>query len=521
MSRVKSKSLFDLIHSLSPNEKRHFKVTYGGNDNTEDKKMLLLFDYLNKQKEFNEERVHESIPQIKASQLSNLKAYLYERVLLSVRQYNTSKILDIQIREQIDFAQLLFERRLYVQGKSCLKKARKLAQLHENLELLLEIIKLEKSVLMQTVDVDTDSTVDNIIVEVRDINTRIHNINMFSNLSIKLNSLYTRIGFIRDEKDYEKLKAYFIEHLPDYKEEELSVVEKITLFRMFIGYYYFIQDFFNGYLYANKLVSLLEENPEFVRYSPENYIKALNNLLIAQFKLNNFNDFILTNQKLIHFSNDSAIYFNENLKINLLKYYYMHELNMYFLTGEFTYGVKKLLVDENEEVQKLLQKLDSHSALILMYKIACLYFGAGLFNHSLRWLNRIINLPNVDIREDIHCFARIINLVCHYELGNYDVIKYYIISTYRFLWKRDDLRRFQKYILSFLKNLNDQVDENELVNRFTTLKAQLTELENSEFEKRAFIYFDIISWLESKIYNQPVQDIIRNKAINKGFIIPV
>ncbi|MFN8417243.1 MAG: hypothetical protein U0U66_13005 [Cytophagaceae bacterium] len=520
MSRVKSKSLFDLIHSLSPNEKRHFKLTYGGNENTDDKKMLLLFDYLNKQKVFNEERVHESIPQIKASQLSNLKAYLYDRVLLSVRQYNSAKILDIQIREQLDFAQLLFERRLYNQGKACLKKARKIAQLHENLELLLEIIKLEKSVLMQTVDEDTDKTVDNIIVEVRDINSRIHNINMFSNLSIKLNSLYTRIGFIRDEKDYEKIKVYFIDNLPDYKEEELSIVEKITLFRMFIGYYYFIQDFFNGYLYANKLVSLLDENPEFIKYSPEHYVKALNNLLIAQFKQNNFKDFIHTNERLIRFSNDSAIYFNESLKINLLKYYYMHEMNLYFLTGEFQIGVKKLLVDQNEEVQKLLEKLDSHSRLILMYKIACLYFGAGLFNHSLRWLNKIINLPNVDIREDIHCFARIINLVCHYELGNYDVIKYYIISTYRFLWKRDDLRRFQKYILKFLKDLDDQVDEKELVKRFTTLKSQLNELENSEYEKRAFIYFDIISWLESKIENRSVQDVIRDKAIHKGYLLP-
>ena len=123
MSRVKSKSLFDLIHSLSPNEKRHFKINHTGNGDPDDKKMLLLFDYLNKQKVFNEERVSEVIPAIKSSQLSNLKAYLYEKVMLSLRQYNLPKILDLQIREQIDFAQLLFERRLYQQGKTCLKKA--------------------------------------------------------------------------------------------------------------------------------------------------------------------------------------------------------------------------------------------------------------------------------------------------------------------------------------------------------------------------------------------------------------
>jgi hypothetical protein len=519
MSRVKSKSLFDLIHSLSPNEKRHFKIVHSGTGNPDDKKMLLLFDYLNKQSVFNEDRVSEVIPSIKATQLSNLKAYLYEKVLLSLRQYNLPKILDLQIREQIDFAQLLFERRLYQQGKACLKKARKLSQVHENLELTLEIIKLEKSILMLTIDEDIEQTVDFIIEDVRKINSQIHNINMFSNLSIKLNSYYTRIGFIRDEEDSIRVKEYFVSNLPDYKKEVLSIGEKVTLYLLYIGYYFFLQDFSNGYLYANKLVHIYEENPDRIKFSPENYVKALNNLMIAQFKLNYFSEFVETKHKLINFTNDSTIYFNERLKTSLLKYYFIHELNLFFLTGEFKKGVKKLMVDRNEDIDELLKKLDPHSALILMYKIACLYFGAGLYNHCLRWLNRIINIPNVDIREDIHCFARIINLICHYELGNYDVIKYYIISTYRFLWKRDDLRMFQKFILKFLKDLNDEVDVNELIGRFIKLKNQLEPIENSDFEKRAFIYFDIISWLESKIETKSVQDVIMKKAKARGFYL--
>jgi RNase P/RNase MRP subunit POP5 len=40
-------------------------------------------------------------------------------------------------------------------------------------------------------------------------------------------------------------------------------------------------------------------------------------------------------------------------------------------------------------------------------------------------------------------------------------------------------------------------------------------LVNSAYEKRAFIYFDIISWLESKIEKRPVQDIIQQKANEK------
>jgi hypothetical protein len=59
--------------------------------------------------------------------------------------------------------------------------------------------------------------------------------------------------------------------------------------------------------------------------------------------------------------------------------------------------------------------------------------------------------------------------------------------------------------------LNKQMDNKELLEKFNLLKGQLLELENSDYEKRAFIYFDIISWLESKIEKRSVQEIIQGK----------
>ncbi len=47
---------------------------------------------------------------------------------------------------------------------------------------------------------------------------------------------------------------------------------------------------------------------------------------------------------------------------------------------------------------------------------------------------------------------------------------------------------------------------------FEKLRQQLIPLESNPYEKRAFIYFDIISWLEGKIQHRPVQDVIQEKA---------
>jgi hypothetical protein len=46
---------------------------------------------------------------------------------------------------------------------------------------------------------------------------------------------------------------------------------------------------------------------------------------------------------------------------------------------------------------------------------------------------------------------------------------------------------------------------------FEKLLIKLKSLENNRFETRAFSYLDIISWLESKVYDKPVQEIIKEK----------
>ena len=181
------------------------------------------------------------------------------------------------------------------------------------------------------------------------------------------------------------------------------------------------------------------------------------------------------------------------------------------MLGDFKSGVS-LMAKIKPRLENFIKQLDNHSKIILYYKVACLYFGNDNYRETIPWLNRIFTSEQVDIREDIHSFARILNLISHYELGNMDVIDYYIRSTYRFMLKKDDLYRFQKAILSFLRKLAEEFEEKDLIPEFEKLRDKLIPLQESAFEKRAFIYFDIISWLESKIQSKRVQDLIAAKA---------
>ncbi|MEQ8242857.1 MAG: hypothetical protein RIB66_05520, partial [Fulvivirga sp.] len=142
MSKEGSEALFHLIKSLKQSEKRYFKLQ--SELDSSDMKYLRLFEIIDGQKEYDESIIIQKAPEIKKQQLSNLKAHLYKKLLQSIRQYNQKSVIDIQIREMIDHAQLLFNRSLYEQCVDILKKAKRKAQKIDNLELQLEILKWEK-----------------------------------------------------------------------------------------------------------------------------------------------------------------------------------------------------------------------------------------------------------------------------------------------------------------------------------------------------------------------------------------
>ncbi len=155
--------------------------------------------------------------------------------------------------------------------------------------------------------------------------------------------------------------------------------------------------------------------------------------------------------------------------------------------------------------------------MVFYYKIASLYFGIGEYDKCISYLNKIISNKSLQMREDLLCFSRILNLVAHYEAGLDYNLESLIKSTYRFLIKMEDLYLVQKEMIKFLKLLGD-IYPQDIKMAFKQLHAKLKVFENDPYEKRAFLYLDVLSWLESKIENKSVESIIRRKflSLNKN-----
>jgi tetratricopeptide (TPR) repeat protein len=262
-------------------------------------------------------------------------------------------------------------------------------------------------------------------------------------------------------------------------------------------------------------VGLFNDNPEMIRLNPVFYLKGNNYLLESLFFLNYSSQFKEVLSKLEEEIDRGTIPQNDNLLSLSFLYLNAHKLNQYFMDGAFKQAL--YLVDEiNEGIKMHKERIDQHHIMVLHYKIASLYFGVGDYKNSIHYLKTIINNKTLKMREDLMCFARLLSLVAHYEAGLDYHLEVQLKSTYKFLLKMNDLKAVQKEIIKFLRKLGD-IYPGELKAAFKELYDDLKIYENHPYEKRAFLYLDILSWLKSHLENKAIADVISEKsqAINR------
>ncbi len=513
MPKQKTDDLIQLIKSLTRAEKRHFRLFVRRNQASDDILFLQLFDFLDKYKEYDESLILKKLPGIKKRQLSNLKAHLYKQLLISLRLLNTNHVNDIQLREMIDYGRVLYDKGLYRQALDTLDKAKVRAREGEYQALHLEILEFEKHIEGQYITRSIEGRAEELAEETLELGAAINRTNLFSNLSLQLYGLYLKVGYVRNRKDYIFVADFFQSNLPKIDFPELSFLGKLYYCQSHVWYYYITQEFAYCYRYAQKWVNLFHQQPEMKQLHPSLYLKGLHNLLNALFNVLYFEKFVEVLEELRRFPEAYDIERVKNIEGLYYLFWFIHSIKRHFMEGTFSEGLK-LIPKLVRLIESDKYNWDDHRVMVFYYRIASLYFGSGDYDNAIHYLNLIINRKNPDYRADIQCFARILSLIAHFELGNAQLVEYQVKSVYRFLSKMEELHAVQLEIFRFLRR-TPRMQAHELRGEFIELKRKLEKLENDPFEKRPFLYLDIISWLESKIEGRPVQEVIREKFLRR------
>ncbi len=502
--------LFQLIKSLDKTDKRNFKLTMKRADGNADLKTIILFDALDKMNEYNEPLLLKKNSSITKQQLSNVKAALYKQILTSLYLYKDDNNIDMLLNEQMAYARILYNKGLYHQSLKVLDKCKQLARAGNQFTFVMQAVFFEKKIEALHITRSIENRAEMLSSESEQVLQHVSLVNTFSNLSLQLYSLYIKTGHARDEKDVQAVQSFFNSHLPVYKETGLRFYEKLYLYQSHCWYNFILQDLLMYYRYAQKWVQLFEQQPDMIQVENGQYIKGLHNLLSAHFDLNNYEKFNKTLLQFEEFAMSKTAHATTNSVIQTFVYLHIAKINRHFLEGTFTEGLSLVPYIENKlEEYKL--HLDRHRILVFYYKIASLYFGSGDNDKAIDYLNKIINWK-VDLRTDLQCYARLLHLIAHYELGNYNLLEYLVKSVYRFMGKMKNLSVVEEDIFSFLK-ASFSLSASQTIPAFTELKQKLEQHKGNPLETRSFMYLDVIAWLDSKIIGVPVQQIRRTRFL--------
>jgi hypothetical protein len=330
-----------------------------------------------------------------------------------------------------------------------------------------------------------------------------------SNLSLKLYSWYIKHGHARNEQDEKAIRQFMKDNLPPDAWEQTGFYEKLYLYQSYSWHAYIRQDFVMYYKYSQKWVNLFHEQPLMKRVETGHYIKALHNLLNAHFDLRNGDRLAETLTEFEGFAQTERVQENDNFRIQSFIYIAQANINRHFLMGTFSKGLE-LVPGIEEKLTEYSLFIDRHRALVLNYKIATLHFGSGDYGTCIDYLQKIIN-DHVDLRYDIQCYARLLHLLAHYELGNHELLEYLTKSVYRFMSKMENLTMVEEEMIKFLRRAY-HIPRHQVKAELEKFLHTIKQLEKKRFQTRVFVYLDIISWIEHKVYNRPLSDVVSEKA---------
>jgi len=503
--------LFQLIRSLQKAEKRNFKLYIQRNSANKDLKIIQLFDALDKMDDYDEAVLLKKNPAIKKQQLSNIKAHLYKQLLASLRLLKSEESIDMQLHEQLDHARILYNKGLYLQSLKILDKLKELTHSYNQDSFLIQIISLEKKIETLHITRSMQDRADRLAFEAVEINEKRRMITKLSNLALQLYSWYIKNGHARNEADEAGVRTFFKETLPKEAHLQTGFYEKLYLFQSYCWYAFIRQDFLMYYRYTQKWVNLFHEQPQMIKVETGHYIKGMHNLLNAHFDLRNYQQFDMVLKQFEEFAASDTVNHNDNNRIQTFVYLNTARMNQHFMLGTFKEGLSLVSYIE-EKLDEYYLYLDRHRILVFYYKIASLYFGNQDYETSIDYLQKIINWK-VDLRNDLQCYARLMHLLAHYELGNYDIMEYLTKSVYRFMAKMGNLTVIEEEMFAFIRN-TFHLSPRKLKPEFEKLLNKVKGLEKNRFETRAFAYLDIISWLESKVYEKPMHLVIKEKYLS-------
>ena len=498
-------SLFELIHSMSPTEKRYFMIRIEGINSKEGvPDYYTLFKILNKRKEFHEEEVkQELLEEVGKKSFSNFtvkKNELYDALMRHLKNYHFKKLKKSADNAKIFIqdAEFLFKRGLYRQAYKKLKLARRIAVKCGDTLSLIEMNRLEREFLRTNQVVKMKKRIEELHQEEEEL---------ISDLKVEadLNKQYDRLTLkllknsrVTGEKSVEQLKSEFGYLVELKNKKNLPNLGQRLLASSLVNYFYLLGKNDEASQSMEVVLEWWKENELWRRKMPHYYINALSNLLSSYNRSKEYSNFSnvldLLEKVEVNTEHEKTAKF-----LKLIHYRQIYYLNI---------GLLEEACNMSKRTEKGLRtyKLNEGSQVAIIYNSIIAHFISGNYSEAIRWIEFFKPFKKIERGLHLVQVGQILKVIAYYEIGEFEKMEYAYRSALRFFSSHLKLSKtsFEQKILELVYKLHNALPSAQI----EIYKAMKKYIESTSVKYKQVGMEELMLWIESKLKNRNMKGLL-------------
>lgn len=507
---LKSESLIHLINNLTKQEKKEFSLYIS---NKPEKDYIFLFRLIDDKKISDPEELKMSFLAAKpASSFNTVVIYLFDLLIDILTRLRTEQDSYYLLFNELLHARVLYEKSMYQECFQVLKKVKEKAVYYENHFALLVAQRLELNYLL-TLDFE-DMDEQKLLNKQYKMNNTLKSIRQLNEQSSLYELLKYRMinkGASRSLEETQKLDDLVTSEISIVASagvENFEIKKNHQLFQA--NYFITVGDYkaaFNSFVELNKL---FEENSHLWNNPPVYYLMTVEGMLESLRIMHNYEGMNYFIEKLTKLSSPSS-----SFQLNVTYVIFIYRLFSFIDAGDFDKAGMWITEHQASLIDKMLLLKEQQQAEMSLY-IALIHLGNGEYRKARKRLSATIgrgHLYSLPLFRTI----RIVNVMIHYELGDVDYIQSEIRSIKREMSKNKGYNlKVESFLLKFLNYSFADTNRKKRAQIWESMAEEVHALYADKYETQILRKFDFVAWVEAKIFEVPLSDILKREHASKS-----
>ena len=494
---LKSESLIHLINNLTKPEKDY----------------IFLFRLIDDKKVSDPEELKMSFLAAKpTSSFNTVVIYLFDLLIDILTRLRTEQDSYYLLFNELLHARVLYEKSMYQECFQVLKKVKEKAVYYENHFALLVAQRLELNYLL-TLDFE-DMDEQKLLNKQYKMNNTLKSIRQLNEQSSLYELLKYRMinkGASRSLEETQKLDDLVTSEISIVASagvENFEIKKNHQLFQA--NYFITVGDYkaaFNSFVELNKL---FEENSHLWNNPPVYYLMTVEGMLESLRIMHNYEGMNYFIEKLTKLSSPSS-----SFQLNVTYVIFIYRLFSFIDAGDFDKAGMWIAEHQASLIDKMLLLKEQQQAEMSLY-IALIHLGNGEYRKARKRLSATIgrgHLYSLPLFRTI----RIVNVMIHYELGDVDYIQSEIRSIKREMSKNKGYNlKVESFLLKFLNYSFADTNRKKRAQIWESMAEEVHALYADKYETQILRKFDFVAWVEAKIFEVPLSDILKREHASKS-----